>query len=153
MAQDVLIKADVTGLYDIQIDGADFASAEGFETAIPVSYFTDARASAVQVPDAQNRRGWVGNIITIDQDRELGGLLWLLDQARNTEDTRNFAKAYAEASLQYMLTDSITKSILITVEKNGDTGDTITTYITNIDNTVQGYVTLWRSTDFTRIIP
>ena len=153
MAQDVLIKADVTGLYDIQIDGADFASAEGFETAIPVSYFTDARATEVQVPDAQNRRGWVGNIITVDQGRELGGQLWILDQARNTNNTVNFATAYAQASMQWMTTDQIAQSIIITVEKDGDTSDKITTYITNIDNTVQGYVTLWRNTDITRILP
>ena len=153
MAQDVLIKADAQGLYDIQISGSDFASAEGFETAIPVSYFTDARATEVQVPDAERRRGWVGNILTADQDRELGGQLWILDQARNTNNTVNFATAYAQASMQWMTTDNIAQSIIITVEKDTDTSEKITTVVNKIDNTVQGYVTLWRNTDITRILP
>ncbi|GAF91348.1 unnamed protein product, partial [marine sediment metagenome] len=103
--QDILIKQEDSGLYDIQVEGSDFASAEGFESAIPVSYFTDSRAPEVQVQEAKNRRGWVGNILTVDLGRELGGLLWLLDQARITEDTINFAKSYAQGSLHWMNED------------------------------------------------
>ena len=150
--QDVLIKSDDRGLYDIQIDGADFASAYGFESTIPVSYFTDARASAAQVEEADRRRGWVGNILYVDEARQLGGLLWLLDQARVTDDTINFGKSYAQGSLQWMIDDGLARSIEINVERDGRRSIQIETDITTVDNTVQRYVTLWRATDLSRIL-
>lgn len=150
--QDVLIRKDDDGLYDLEIYGADFASAEGFETSIPVSYFTDARASAVDVQDAKKRRGWVGNILYVDIERELGGLLWLLDQTRITEDTLNFAKSYAEESLQWLVEDGIARLIEVQVEKTDNRKIEIATTITTIDNTVQRYVTLWRATNLSRTI-
>ena len=153
MRQDMLIKSDQYGLYDLQIEGADFSSAEGFETAIPTSFFSDARASAVQVQEAKSRRGWVGNILNIDSGRQLGGLLWILEQARITDDTINFAQIYAQDSLQWMIEDGIARSIKVSIERNGHRGLTILTDITSINNTVQRYVTLWRATDFSRILP
>lgn len=151
MAQDVLIKADGRGLYDIQVENNDFASAQGFETAIPVSLFTDARASSVQVPQAQNRRGWVGNILYATLDRQLGGLLWTLSQARLTQNTINLAKSYAEGSLQWLLEDGLARSIQISVIKASIREIKILIDIFTIDNTVQRYIILWRSTDFNRI--
>lgn len=153
MRQDILIKSDGKGLYDIEIDGFDFASAEGFESAIPTSFFTDARASAVQVQEAINRRGWIGNILFADIGRELGGLLWLLEQARITDDTLNFAKTYCQDSLQWMIDDGLARSIRVSIERNGTRGITILTDVVSIENTVKRYVTLWRSTDFSRVIP
>jgi len=153
MRQDILIKSDDRGIYDIQIDGSDFASAEGFESAIATSYFTDSRAPAVQVQEAQNRRGWVGNILTAIVSRELGGLLWILDQARITNDTLNFAKSFAQDSLQWLIEDGLARSVQVSVIRNGSRGISILTDITTIENTVLRYVTLWRSTDLTRILP
>jgi len=151
--QDVLIKSDSNGIYDIQIDGSNFASSEGFETVIPTSYFSDSRASTVQVQKAKDRRGWVGNILSVDIDRELGGLLWTLDQARITEDTLNFVKSFAQDSLQWLLDDGIARGVQITVEREGVKEIRIFTNIIAIDNTVLRYVTLWRNTDFNRILP
>lgn len=150
--QDVLIKPDDHGIYDIQINGADFDSSEGFESAIPVSYFSDSRAPAVQVQEAQRRRGWVGNILFIGTDRELGGLLWILDQARITEDTLNLARAFAKESLQWLIDDGIALNVAVNVERAGTRGVFIYTTIAVIDNPVQRYVTLWRNTDFNRVV-
>jgi len=149
---DVLVKQDENGIYDLVLEGSDFASAEGFETAIPVSYFTDARAATVQVQNANRRRGWVGNILYAEIERELGGLLWVLEQARIISDTINLAKSYAEGSLQWMLEDGIARFIEVKVEQSGTREIFIYTNITTIDNTVQRYVTLWRLTDLTRTI-
>lgn len=148
--QDMLIKANADGIYDLVIDGSDFASAEGFETAIPTSYFTDARAPAVQVQEAKNRRGWAGNILSADIERELGGLLWILDQARIIEDVLNFGKSFAEDSIQWMLDDGEARNVAVTVEQQDDSSVKIFTSITTPDNTVLKYVSLWRKTDFTR---
>jgi phage gp46-like protein len=150
--QDVLIKPDAEGIYDLVVEGADFASAKGFETAIATSYFTDARANAVQVQEAQNRRGWVGNILYLDIQRELGGLLWILDQARNTQDTRNLAKSFAEGSIQWMPEDNVARSVESIVKEVDPRTSQIFTNITTVDNTVLEYVTLWRKTDLSRAI-
>jgi len=150
--QDVLIKPDATGIYDLVIDGADFASAEGFETAIATSLFTDARAPAVQVQEAQDRRGWVGNILYLDNGREIGGLLWILDQARITEDTLNFAKQFAMDCLQWMTDDDVARSVEVIVNQSDTRSVKIYTNVTTVDNTVLRYVTLWRDTDLSRNI-
>lgn len=150
--QDMLIQSDAGGVYDIQIDGADFASAMGFETAIPVSLFTDSRAPAVQVQDSKNRRGWVGNIRTIDIERELGGLLWILDQSRITSDTLNFARSYAQDSLQWLLDDGLARGVEVAVDKPTDRGIRVRIAITTIDNTVTRYIALWRATDLNRTL-
>lgn len=152
MAQDVLIRANDRGLYDLQIENSDFASAEGFESSIPTSLFSDARASAVQVQEAQKRRGWIGNILYAEIDRELGGLLWTLEQARLTQDTLNFARSYAEDSLQWMIDDGIARSISVTVERSDTRKVMVYIDILTIANTVQRYITLWRSTDINRIL-
>jgi len=151
--QDVLIQTTESGLYDIVIDEdrQDFASAEGMETAIPVSYFTDARAPAVQVPESKDRRGWVGNILSADIERELGGLLWILDQTRITGDTFNIAKAFAEASLNWLIEDGLARDITATVVQDGFRTIKIFTNITTVDNIVLRYVTLWRKTDQSKI--
>lgn len=150
MRQDILLKPDQDGVYDIQISGSDFASVEGMETAVITSYFTDVRASAVQVQNAQDRRGWVGNILS-DIGRELGGLLWILDQSRITNDTLNFAKVHAKDSLQWMIDDGLARSVRITVSRSGTRGIVILTDILSIDNTILRYVTLWRRSDFSKV--
>lgn len=142
--QDVLIRSDKHGLYDLQIDGKDFASAQGFETVIPVSFFTDARASASMVQNARRRRGWVA-------DSEIGGLLWLLDQARLNQDTVNLAGVYARESLQHLLDNDLATGVTVTVDQNTARGVVITTSVNVSNNQTQRYVSLWKTTDFTRI--
>jgi phage gp46-like protein len=151
--QDVLIQANEEGIYDLVVDEdkQDFASAEGFESAIPVSFFTDARAPSVQVQEAKDRRGFVGNILFADIERELGGLLWILDQSRITNETLNLAKAFAEGSLSWMVEDGLARNITVTVTKESIIAIKIFTNITTIDNIVLRYVTLWRKTDQSKI--
>lgn len=151
--QDVLVRTSEGGLYDLRIDEdrQDFQSSEGFESAIPVSLFTDARAPSVQVQEAKDRRGWVGNILFADIERELGGLLWILDQARITDNIINLAKTFAEDSLNWMVEDGLARNVSATVTQDGSRSIKIFTDITTIDNTVLRYVTLWRSTEPSKI--
>jgi len=149
--QDVLIKPDRNGEFDLQISGSDFASVDGFETAVPTSFFSNARAIESRVPAARKRRGWVGNILTILTGRELGGTLWTLDQARITEDTLNFAETYARESLQWMLDDRIATNINVDVRQQDDSSIIIATKITTLDNATTKYVSLWRSTNFGKV--
>jgi len=149
MPQDVLIKPDNFGNYDIPLNagGSDFASAEGFETAIPVSLFTDARAPASAVADPKRRRGWIGNILTIDQNRELGGLLWLYDQGRITATLLNNIRNAVVASLNWMLADGILTGIEVEVKIESFRSLRITARLTGTDNNVDQYSVLWRRTN------
>jgi phage gp46-like protein len=145
--QDVLIRANSDGLYDFVVDGNVFASAGGFETAIPVSLFTDARAPAALVPDPQYRRGWIGNLLTASTMRQLGSILWVLDQTRITRETLNVARLAAQDAFQWMIDDGIALGVLIDVTQAGTTGFLIHIQITDTSNVVSRYQTLWRATD------
>ena len=145
--QDVLIRANSDGLYDFVIDGNLFASAGGFETAIPVSLFTDARAPAALVPDPQYRRGWIGNLMTAQTMRQLGSILWILDQTRITQETLNTARLAAQEAFQWMLDDGVALSVLVDVVRTTRLGMQIIIQITDTSNVVSRYQTLWRATD------
>lgn len=149
MPQDVLIKPDGFGNYDIQLNanGDDFASAEGFESSIPVSLFTDARAPASSVPDPKRRRGWVGNILTIDQNRQLGGLLWLYDQGRITATLLNGIRNEILRSFDWKLVDGILTRIEVDVVVESTRAIRINILTIGVDNNVDQYSVLWRRTN------
>lgn len=145
--QDVLIRANSDGLYDFVIEGNEFASAGGFETAIPVSLFTDARAPAALVAEPQNRRGWIGNIMTAATMRQLGSILWALDQTRITQETLNLARLEAQSAFQWMIDDSVALGVLVDLSRAPAGAIVITIRITDTSNVVSRYQTLWRATD------
>jgi phage gp46-like protein len=145
--QDVLIRANSDGLYDLVIDGNLFASAGGFETAIPVSLFTDARAPAALVSEPQNRRGWIGNLMTAATMRQLGSILWILDQARITQETLNIARLAVQDAFQWMVDDGVALGVLVDVTRAPKGALLITIQITDTSNVVSRYQTLWRATD------
>jgi phage gp46-like protein len=149
MAQDVLIAGDNFGNYDLALnaDGTDFDTAEGFETAIPTSLFTDARAPASSVSDPKRRRGWIGNLLTLDLDRQLGGLLWLYDQERITGTVLNGIRDAAINSLNWMLEDGILSNIEIEVSIVGTRAIQLDIVLTGADNDVDKFSVLWRRTN------
>lgn len=150
--QDVLIRANSDGLYDFVVEGNEFASAGGFETAIPVSLFTDARAPAALVAEPQNRRGWIGNLMTASTMRQLGSILWALDQARITQETLNLARLEAQSAFQWMLDDGVALGVLVDLSRSSSGSITITIQITDTSNVVSRYQTLWRATNVS-VIP
>jgi len=150
--QDFLLQPDENGIYDLVVEDSQFASSDGFETAVVTSLYTDARAPEVQVPEASNRRGWVGNALDISRGLELGGLLWLLSQKRMTDETLNLARSYSKDSFQWMLTDNVAQNIDIQVTQTDKREIKIAVSITDLNNTIKRYITLWRTTDLTRII-
>lgn len=145
--QDILIRANSDGLYDFVIEGNEFASAGGFETAIPVSLFTDARAPAALVPEPQLRRGWIGNLLTAATMRQLGSILWVLDQARVTQQTLNVARLAAQDAFQWMIDDGVALGVLVDVTNSAKGQFVIAIQITDTSNVVSRYQTLWRATD------
>ncbi len=135
MAQDLLVK-QIDGFFDLVLGEQDLETVDGLETAVAVLLFTDARAAPEEVNDPQLRRGWVGNIL---RSTELGGMLWLLVQAKNTQEIRNKINIWAESSLQPLIDEGSASQIIVSTVQDGVRG---------IKLTVNIVVTEGRSTKF-----
>ena len=115
---DIKLIKDERNNFDIGIgsDG-DLLATDGFDTSILLSLGTDARASESEVQDSIKRRGYVGDEFFDNENFNHGSKLWLLEQARVTNDTRNSAVNYAELALQWFVDenylDSVTASGLL----------------------------------------
>ena len=119
MAQDLLIRQSETGGFDIGIGEQDLETVEGLETTVAVLLFTDARAAPEEQNDPSRRRGWVGNIL---RQTELGGMLWLASQVRNTQGMRNRIVNWAENSLQPLIDDNIASEVVVSVVQTDSRG-------------------------------
>lgn len=146
MAQDVKLEKGVDDIFDIPVENSDLATVDGVETAVFVSLFTDARAPAGTVKDAFRRRGWSGNILTLQDGFELGGLLWTLDQARLTQNTLNEGEDVVRISLQWVIDDGIADTVEVAMEQTGTRQGTITIELFKGIEVVGRYTTVWLST-------
>ena len=133
------------GSFDIGIEDGDFIAEDGFDTAIWVSLFTDARADESQVVLPENRRGWMGNLA--NDERQLGGLLWLVEQRRLNQDTLNETIDYARKSLIWFIEDGLATQLNVTGEIVPRSGISLTMIITSVKGvTSTHYVNLWELT-------
>ena len=148
---DIAIDKNDEGIFDIAIESGDFKKVGGFDTQLKMSLFAERRADSSEQPVAELRRGWWGNLVGVIQGFENGSKLWLLEQARLTQDTLNKAVDYARECLQWMVEDG--HLINITVE-----GEFLTipqqgirlTIVLIRDNgiTETKYFDLWENTGF-----
>lgn len=145
MAQDVKVLKNNEGIYDIPISGNDLSSIDGFETAIIVSLFTDARENSANVRDSFNRRGWVGNLLTLKDSFELGSVLWGL-VSRLDQNTLNRADNIVKKALKWMIDDSIADNIDITTTKLNERSAQIEIILYKNMNETSRYITLWNNT-------
>jgi len=86
------------------------------DTMLYIALLTDARASADQIKEKDQQRGWFGNLYNTNQDRMLGSIVWLFSQSRNTNDTANSIKDKMQKSLNFLIEDGFVKTIEITTE-------------------------------------
>jgi len=120
MAQDLLIKQSSSSSgFDLVLGEQDFETVDGMETTIAVLLFTDARAAPEEISDPEKRRGWVGNILRFT---ELGGMLWLMTQTRNTQEVRNKIIKWVKSSLQPLLDDNMASEIQVNVGQTTSRG-------------------------------
>jgi len=92
---------DDKGYWDIDFDSqGDFVLEDGFDTAILMSLMCNKRANEAEVEAPQYRRGWWGNETSDFDNFEIGSKLWLLSQARATQNTLNRAIRYTQDALQ-----------------------------------------------------
>ena len=144
---DVKLIEDGSGLYDLSLDGGDFAGVEGFDTAIQVSLFSDARAPDDKVSKPENRRGWMLDLESPVVDRKVGSLLWLVSQSRLTQSTLNSAVTYARDALNWFVIDGIAKDVAVSGVIVPRTGIALDIIITTLDGRTEvHYVPLWEVT-------
>lgn len=96
-------------------DNASLASGDDLETAILISLFSDREASSddVILDGTGDPRGWVGDV---DQDYKIGSRLWLLERAKQTQETLRLASDYIAEALQWLIDDGVVARFDITVE-------------------------------------
>jgi phage gp46-like protein len=96
---------------DIALSGADLATEFPLQTAVMMSLFTDRRAGEDDEPTESCRGGWWGDTFSrIEHDR-IGSRLWLLRRSKETQDTVNLGRLYAEEALQWLLDDNIAEAV------------------------------------------
>ena len=146
MAIDIALIPDETGIYDIAFENGDFQLVNSFDTSLIISLFADARATASQVPQSQLRRGWWGNQFDKDYPLfEMGSKLWLLYQARNTQNTLNNAIDFARNSLQWLVTNNHAEKVTVTGAIT-TTGITLTIVIDRGSSVIETrYYDLWNN--------
>lgn len=144
--RDVKLQPDQDGLFDLVIEDADIGSVEGFEGAVIVSLFTDARADETLSPNPLNRRGWIGDIETIGEGTSIGSLMWVLDQARLTQDTINNANLYVKEALGWMIINNVAKDVQVEVSSDNMREITINVQITSYDDETSQYFHTWKRT-------
>lgn len=143
---DLKISLTDKGYYDLPISGGDFESTSGFESAILMSLLTDARADGAEMSPPQKRRGWIGNEMGDIEGLNTGSKLWLLSQARLTQDTVNKAVDFARTALQWFIDDDYSDRISVSgVIKNNGLILTIILYDKNDIIAKLGY-DIWRQT-------
>lgn len=132
--------------FDIATLGGDIAPVDDFRSSIIASLFSDARADASQVAIPQYRRGWIGDSVLQRGENPYGSLLWLLEQARLTQDTLNKAIDYARQSLQWFVSDGLASSVDVEGEISRGTINLAINITTIAGNVESHYVDLWENT-------
>ena len=107
---DAVLEENAVGQFDIQIDAdGDILTKDFWDTSLLMSIFCEKRALASEQPISRFRRGWIGNEET--PDFEIGSKLWLLYQAKKTQDTLNDIVTYIQEATQWLVTDGFAISI------------------------------------------
>jgi len=96
-----------TGEGDIAFGVDDLLKDNGLETCVLISLFTDARVNG-------ERGFWASSV----EGAEWGSKLWTLQREKLTEKTRIRYEQYCRDALQWMLSDSIARSVNVISEIN-----------------------------------
>ncbi len=109
---DIALTQSDDGVFDIGIQGGDLLTDSGMRTAVLLSLFSDRIAQDDDViPDGtDNRRGYWADAYDASGDR-IGSRLWVLSREMQTVATLSRAEEYANEALQWMVDDSVAKTV------------------------------------------
>lgn len=100
------------GYYDIIWNSSgDIETDETLDTAILMSIFEESRATSAEIPESQNRRGFIGNETT--PGFEQGSKAWLFEQERITGSTLAELGAVINNSLIKLVDEGIAVSVSV----------------------------------------
>lgn len=123
----------------------NFVTDDGFEAAVLISLFSDARASdddELPTRDTDRRGYWADEFSTIPDDIT-GSKLWLLSRSKMTQETLTLAGEYAEEALRWFVADGIAKSVTASAEAVQPDMAELTVVIVKANN--QRWVGVWRA--------
>ncbi|URF02785.1 phage GP46 family protein [Cupriavidus campinensis] len=114
--------SDITTVWSVErsqgdwlLSGPDLMSGSDLATAVLLSVFTDRTANPYDtIPDGTgDPRGWWG-----DQGETvpIGSRLWLLDRAKQNDDTLTRAHDYLTEGLQWLIDDGVAARVDVLVE-------------------------------------
>lgn len=102
----------------VRITGADLHRDPGFETAVLISLFSDARAREQDaLPQGhESRSGYFGSLVA---GSEVGSRLWLLCRSVIDETTLRHVEQYCKDALQWMIDDRVASSVEAVASRGG----------------------------------
>ena len=144
--------SDTTTVWDVanargdwQMSGPLLATGNDLATAILISLFTDRIAEPGDtIPDGSNDpRGWwgdSGNTVLI------GSRLWLLQRAKQTQETLQRANDYIVEALQWMIDDGVVAKFDILVEwtQTSELGAQVVAYKQDGSTVATAYTWAWK---------
>lgn len=106
----IQMRADMLLSRGSLVDGDDLG------TAVILSLFTDRRALAEDtLPDASaSRRGWWGDAFA--STGPMGSRLWLLLREKQTRETVNRARDYAQEALNWLVEQGVARRVVVQTE-------------------------------------
>ena len=125
--------------FDVAINAVktDFILDDGFETAVNISLFSDAR-------DENDGGCWIDALIAPASIP--ASLLWKLQRAKIIDpETLRLAEDWARQALQWMFDDKVAKSITVVVERIVVNGLAWNIEIEKPDNVIYKYRPLWQN--------
>lgn len=99
-----------------ELTEADDTLETWLRSAVIMSLFTDARATADEEPEITQRRGYWGDI-DLDGDDSLGSKLWLHRRSKLTNDVANTVRDEAQAALDWLVEAGHISALAVTVER------------------------------------
>ena len=143
MTQDFAVEQSNDGTFDLVIDTINkvYATCEGMDTAVDFQLFIDQRVTKEDRANALDRQGWIGDLETRGEGYQVGSLLHLQQQSRDTQADNNESAEYAKTALQYFVSLGAAKEISSRIFGKNIEGQIIVD-----DNNVNRYSRLWRAT-------
>jgi phage gp46-like protein len=144
MIQDFKVEQFTDSTFDIVIDEENkiYDFVEGLETAIDFQLAVDKRSSKQDVNRPRDRQGWMADILTKQEGYEVGSLVYLKNQSRNTQVDKNELAGFSKNALRYLVQIGAAKNVIARV-----VGDNIEGSIIIDNNNIQEYSMLWRNTE------
>jgi phage gp46-like protein len=138
---------DFGNRFDFEVANGDLKSEEGLRTALIVSLFSDARATKDEVFPNQETRGFWGDAVSEILGDRWGSKLWLLDRAKQTNETRVKAEEYAIEALQWLIDDGVASAVDVEASFPADKSLLLDVVITrpNGDNISYTFDSAWKA--------